>query len=94
MDDKFEKFFAEMQLQSLQKSKFAENYNSSLPGTSKTKLQDARFKLIVVPTMYTVEQFPSIDNVAYVYAANLKEANSIITINESAGFYVNKEYIN
>jgi hypothetical protein len=65
-----------------------------LPCSTKTNLDSARYKLIIIPTQKTFTDFPDIDSPIHLYAASLKEANRVVSINDSAGFFVCKEYIN
>jgi hypothetical protein len=78
----------------LQHSVSASFKSAYLPCSTKTKLDSARYKLIIIPTKKTMLDFPDIDFPIHLYAASLKQANRVKSINDSAGFFVYKEYIN
>ncbi len=78
----------------LQHSVSASFKSMYLPCSTNTNLDTARYKLIVLPTPKTLEDFPDIDSPIHLYANTSKEANRVLSINDSAGFFVYKEYVN
>jgi hypothetical protein len=58
------------------------------------KLQDARLKITICPTIDSIYSYPEIKNNIYVYAKNDREAKSIIAMQQAMGFDAFSVYVN
>jgi len=94
-DPKDSDLFLDLLTKIMLKSKnLAVDDNNQLAIDNEVKLQDARLKITICPTIDSIYSYPEIKNNIFVYAKDNREAKNIIAVNQAMGFDAFSVYIN